>query len=394
MAEAAAVLGLVSSIVQLVDFSNKVIHRLHEFTSATADIPESFQSIKIQLPLFVTTLQRIQVQADAGRISDVSAQALGPIVEGSLAQVQTLTTILNKVVPTKTASNFQKRLQALKSLAYDEKVQKSIQHLQSNICVLVFHQTTHHTDANEEIRQLLSQLAIAPQISAPEYSFGLNLGLAPSIEDGTFVGRGTELKQLQDWLSPRIEPPSQSIVTIVGTGGLGKTQLSLAFAKQYHDSYSSVFWLNARDEVSLKQSFAALWQIIFGPDQSSSMGSATDEDHKLQQMRQWLSHRDNCKWLLLFDNYDDPNLPNIKSSTGYDIRQYFPHKSQGSILINTRSHRLTFAKPLRLQKLDNLEQSLTILSNRSRRDIRAGKTKPAIFDSDACYQFFLTSCRS
>jgi hypothetical protein len=74
MAEAVAVLGLVSAIVQLVDFSSKVIHRLHEFTSATTDVPDSFQSIKVQLPLFVTTLQRVQAQADAGHISDVAAQ--------------------------------------------------------------------------------------------------------------------------------------------------------------------------------------------------------------------------------------------------------------------------------------------------------------------------------
>jgi hypothetical protein len=291
-------------------------------------------------------------------------------------------------VPARTTSNFQKRLQALKSLAYDEKVQKSVYQLQSNIHLLVFHQTTHHTDVNEEIRQLLSQLAVAPQISAPEYSFGLNLGLAPLIEDGTFVGREIELKQLQDWLSLRLAPPSQSIVTIVGTGGLGKTQLSLAFAKQYHDKYSSVFWLNARDEVSLKQSFAALWQIVFGAVQSSSIGRATEEDYKVQQIRQWLSHYDNCKWLLLFDNYDDPNLPGLRSSTGYDIRQYFPHKSQGSILITTRSHRLTFAKPLQLRKLDDLEQSLTILSNRSCRNIRVGKTKPAILGDHALLPIF------
>jgi hypothetical protein len=146
----------------------------------------------------------------------------------------------------------------------------------------------------------------------------------------------------------------------------------------------SVFWLNARDEVSLKQSFAALWQIIFGTAKSPSMSSATDEDHKIQQIRQWLSHHDNCKWLLLFDNYDDPNLPGMRSSTGFDIRRYFPHRSQGSILITTRSRRLTFAKPLQLRNLDDLEQSLTILSNRSRRNVRVGKTKPTLF-GQRCY---------
>jgi hypothetical protein len=125
-------------------------------------------------------------------------------------------------------------------------------------------------------------------------------------------------------------------------GGLGKTQLSLAFAKRHHYEYSSVFWLNARDEVSLKQSFMAIWQNVFGVGHSSGVGSATDEEHRFQLIRQWLSHG---LWLLLFDNYDDPKLPSMKSATAFNIRQYFPHRSQGSILS------LTFAKALILRKL-------------------------------------------
>jgi hypothetical protein len=129
MAEAAAVVGLISAIVQVVNFSTKVVHRLQEFASATSDIPGSFQSIKVQLPLFIDTLQRVQSQAGAGQISDTAAQALRPIVESSLAHVQTLTTVLDKDVPTSGTSSFQKRLLALKSLAYDEKVKKHLHQL-------------------------------------------------------------------------------------------------------------------------------------------------------------------------------------------------------------------------------------------------------------------------
>jgi nucleoside phosphorylase len=228
-------------------------------------------------------------------------------------------------------------------------------------------------------RQLLSQFPLVPTVSAPKYSLGLNLCSAPLIEEGTFVGRAVEMKQLQEWLCPRTMPPTQNIVTIVGLGGLGKTQLSLEFAKQYHASYSTVFWLNAKDEITLKQSFRVVWQIIFGTVQSCSVENHTVEDQEVQQIRQWLSQHDNCKWLLLFDNYDDPRLPGVRSSIGYDIRQYFPYKSQGSILITTRSHRLTFARSLQLQKLNDLAQSLAILSNRSCRNIGGGKTtKPSI----------------
>jgi hypothetical protein len=49
MAETAAAIGLVASIASLIDLSAKVVSRLHEFTSKTSDIPESFRSLSIQL---------------------------------------------------------------------------------------------------------------------------------------------------------------------------------------------------------------------------------------------------------------------------------------------------------------------------------------------------------
>ena len=40
-------------------------------------------------------------------------------------------------------------------------------------------------------------------------------------------------------------------------GGIGKTQLTVAYAKRHKDNYSAIFWLNIKDEEdSLKQSFA------------------------------------------------------------------------------------------------------------------------------------------
>ena len=62
MAEAAAIIGLISSIASLIDLSAKVVSRLHEFTSKTSDIPESFRSLSIRLPLLTATLQRFRVR--------------------------------------------------------------------------------------------------------------------------------------------------------------------------------------------------------------------------------------------------------------------------------------------------------------------------------------------
>ena len=49
---------------------------------------------------------------------------------------------------------------------------------------------------------------------------------------------------------------SRGTVVLHGLGGIGKTQLTAAYAKRYKDNYSAIFWLNTKDEYSLKQSFA------------------------------------------------------------------------------------------------------------------------------------------
>lgn len=194
------------------------------------------------------------------------------------------------------------------------------------------------------------------------------------MEPDAFIGRTNELQQLQDWLSPTGHPSRQCIVSIVGMGGLGKTQLSLAYLREYVKNYLSVFWMNAKDETSLKQSMVDVAAVIFHTSAASLVAQSVDDEKlKIDQVRWWLSEPGNNQWLLIFDNYDDPNLPGTRSPTGYDIRSFFPIRSQGSMIITSRSTKLTFSKQLRLQKLEDTNISIEVMSRRSRRDVSQGK---------------------
>lgn len=66
MAEAVAIVGLVSAIVQFVGFGSKAVESLNEFSSDIHELLKTFQAIKVQSPLLVDTPKRTQRQATVG----------------------------------------------------------------------------------------------------------------------------------------------------------------------------------------------------------------------------------------------------------------------------------------------------------------------------------------
>jgi ATP/maltotriose-dependent transcriptional regulator MalT len=84
-----------------------------------------------------------------------------------------------------------------------------------------------------------------------DFSVAFSLSNVSGIEH--FVAREEELAEMHRTLSG---DGSRRTVILHGLGGIGKTQLSVAYAKRHKDNYSAIFWLNLKDEDSLKQSFA------------------------------------------------------------------------------------------------------------------------------------------
>ncbi|PQE23335.1 Tetratricopeptide-like helical domain protein [Rutstroemia sp. NJR-2017a BBW] len=189
---------------------------------------------------------------------------------------------------------------------------------------------------------------------------------APLIDDDIFVGRERELDQLEEWLLSHTL--KQNIAAIYGLGGIGKTQLSLHFVKQHKIKYSSIIWLNAKNENTLKAGLLDLWKRISGKRENELITNQQDEELAIRNVRQWFSEPENNQWLVIYDNYDDPRFSATQSSTGYDIRQFFPYRTQGSILITTRSSRINFGKKLQLRKLEDVQQSLVVLAKYSGKD--------------------------
>jgi hypothetical protein len=94
MAEALAVVGIVANIVQLLEFSTTVLHRLKEYQSSLGEIPRSFSQISKELPLLLHTLQQIQEAIAAGYVEIETKKALLPVIKGCQEQVGLLESIL------------------------------------------------------------------------------------------------------------------------------------------------------------------------------------------------------------------------------------------------------------------------------------------------------------
>jgi NB-ARC domain len=110
-------------------------------------------------------------------------------------------------------------------------------------------------------------------------------------------------------------------LVLSGLGGMGKTQLAIAYAQRHCGSYESIFWLNAMSEVALKTSLRLIAERLMEPDEYEKLG----DEQILLRIRRWLSETTNTQWLLIFDNYDDPDL--------YSIQKHFLHTTHGSIII-------------------------------------------------------------
>jgi hypothetical protein len=86
-----------------------------------------------------------------------------------------------------------------------------------------------------------------------------------------------------------------SCCTIVlhGFRGIGKTQLTVAYAKRRKDNYLAVFWLNIKDKDSLKQSFAKVAKQILREHPLASWLSSVDVKENLGKVidavKAWLS---------------------------------------------------------------------------------------------------------
>jgi len=217
MAEALAIIGLVSAIAQFVDLSTKIIERLTEFQSRLDEAPQTFRDLLVQLPLLQNTLERTKASAETGIIDIDTKQAVLEVVKGCQSQVKQLDDILVKTIPVAGDSRLRRGVKAFKSVGQEKDVQTIMARIQQYQISLIHYQTSPATQALSIRRKPLFTV--------------------PFERDKRFIGRHDQMNDIEKLFK------THGRVALAGLGGVG---------------YVFVLGVNSNDFVSESRSILTL----------------------------------------------------------------------------------------------------------------------------------------
>ncbi|KAI0506703.1 hypothetical protein F5B22DRAFT_440722 [Xylaria bambusicola] len=214
-----------------------------------------------------------------------------------------------------------------------------------------------------------AQKRLREEVEKAIRDFSITFSLSDVPETQHFVARTREINEMRKALA---SDGSRRVVVLHGLGGIGKTQIAIVYAKRYRDEYSAIFWLNIKDETSIRQSFTKVaGQILLQHPNASHLRALDlqqDQEKVVEAVKAWLSLPGNTRWLLVYDNYDNPKLSNDINDRGINISRFIPEAYQGSIIVTTRLLQVDLGHQVQVKKLESLHDSLKILATTSGRD--------------------------
>ncbi|KAJ5813504.1 TPR repeat protein [Penicillium pulvis] len=397
------VLGGISAVISLLDASIKI------YDSAQHDIKLSatFEVVRLRLPILLHTLEicKKNLGSRQDAIPGEVCEALENTLDGCDAKALNLRAIFEKIIPGESDTWDKRYIKILRRLGKGNKVEELMASITEDVQLVVNHnsvqsasarQTLELDDIIKEMKSIESSVPTANTMTfssgggaqtnnvnsgsgqqihtngnvgtqyfnsvafrhKEDYSFhepaGIQLGHAPHIDPELFIGRVSELHVISDILQPRHTSQKQRRLFLAGPGGVGKTQLAIAYAESHRESYSSALWLNATTMTTLKESFRRIASLIFPVQNFEDLESGTI----FERVQRWLSDSENTSWLLIFDNYDDPSR--------FSINEYFPTASHGAVVVTTRRSDIG-QNTLHVKPLQDISDSLAILQSRSKR---------------------------
>lgn len=199
-------------------------------------------------------------------------------------------------------------------------------------------------DISTGIRRVIENLSLlAASLARTDFPTVWNV---PFPRNPFFTGR----KKLLDTLHTQLQKGQATALTqaISGLGGVGKTQLAVEYAYQFHQDYQAVLWVHAESSETLTSSYMEIASLLNLPSKDSQEQSVI-----VQAIKMWLQNHRN--WLLIMDNADELNI----------LPAFIPPRLGGHLIITTRAAAPgRFARRLPIDTFSE-EQGTTFLLRRA-----------------------------
>ncbi|KAE9370158.1 TPR-like protein [Stipitochalara longipes BDJ] len=326
-AEAFAVIGVISSILQLVDFSTDVYERAKGFSHDARELPSVFQNIDSILPTVRSSLEQTQKRIEASEFDESQCRQLKEMIARCEATLTELNEIFVKILPPKGASKWTRGWKAILSVKQDKKVENLEKALMINVEALThFHSSRGLSTA--QFTQALSSLTVTAKAEEPIVKKPVTIVPYQKDDEFTFIGREDIMNSISERFghNPR--------VAIAGIGGVGKSRIAIEYSYRYHEQHpgSSIFWVHGGSRTRVMADYSKIAERL------EILGRDKPNVDILTLVSDWLNDEENGPWLMILDNADDtdvwvqpPDEPLIKC---------LPRGKHGSILITTRNAQL------------------------------------------------------
>src|SRR5947209_5861016 len=149
----------------------------------------------------------------------------------------------------------------------------------------------------------------------------------PRLLTDIFVGR----KPLLDLLQQKTTSRATKRIVCFGMPGVGKTQLSLEFARSSKPYFTHIFWVTASTHETIVKGYDEIGELVCSKD----LIGVTEQQIRIKSVRRWLetSHLYGAalRWLLIYDNVTEDVIVRLRESFIPDIQE-----SNGMVYCTTR----------------------------------------------------------
>ena len=238
MAEAFAIIGLASAILQFIDFGTKVIKRLRQLEDRAAESAASLRGVRVRLPMILDLVKKIRLQMEAGMVSEKSKEVMYPVVQDCLLQTQELDQLFNRTLPQPKDSSWVRGKKAIYGVWSESEIERIDEGLKSNFGLLMQAGTFQAINRQEgshsmsfaptftlspNIQVTLSQQSFEENYSASrpweEFERASNAEQAvfmmPFPRDANFLGRQDVIETVSEMFQ------KSQFVALSGLGGIG-----------------------------------------------------------------------------------------------------------------------------------------------------------------------------